>query len=45
MFTSLSPFEAFYGYQPLTPFELPLMLQPSGTPHQQQEQTYALSFL
>jgi hypothetical protein len=43
--TGISPFEACFGYQPLAPYELPLTLQPSGTPHQQKEQTSTLSFL
>jgi hypothetical protein len=43
--TGMSPFEACFGYQPLAPYELPLTLHPSDTPHQQQEQTSTLSFL
>jgi len=43
--TEISPFEDFFVYQPLTPYELPLTMQPSGTPHQQKEQTFVLSFL
>jgi hypothetical protein len=38
-------FEACFGYQPSTPYELPLTLHPSGNPHQRQEQTSTLSFL
>jgi len=41
----MSHFEACFGYQHLSPYELSLTLHPSNTPHQQQEQTYALSFL
>jgi hypothetical protein len=43
--TGISPFEACFGYQPLALYELSLTLQRSDTPHQQKEQTYALSFL
>ena len=37
--------EAFLRYQPATPYELPLQLQPFGTPQQKKEKTSTLSFL
>jgi len=41
----LSHFEVFFRYQPVSPYELPLQLQPSGTPRQQRDQIYTSYFL
>jgi len=42
--TWISPFEAYFGYQPFALYELPLTLHPLGTPNQYHEQAYVLSF-
>jgi hypothetical protein len=43
--TGFSPFEVCLGFQPASPADLPLTLDPQGTVHQQQEQHSTHRFL
>jgi hypothetical protein len=45
VYIGFSPFKDCFGYHLDAPYELPLKLQHVGTPRQQKEKTFSLSFL